>query len=284
MFEAVSQTLLSLAADPKRLGARIGFIAVLHTWGQALEHHPHVHCLIPGGGIALDGTRWAACKNNYFLPVAVMRELYRGKFMALLANAFAKGDLHFDGQLESLRDELAFAHLLKPLWKKKWVVYAKPPFGGPKQVLRYLARYTHRVAISNQRIVNIDDSGVTFHWKDYRDGQDKLMTLSGHEFLRRFLLHVVPSGFVKIRHYGLLSNRSRKEALPKARALLNVSTPVLAKADTVTADTTIATAEVKNPVCPKCGGPLSSTILLPVGRRPRVLPTGPPTPSSTDTS
>ncbi len=222
LFQAASETLLTLAADPKQLGARIGVIAVLHTWGQTLEHHPHVHCLVPGGGLALDGSRWVSCKKDFLLPVRVMRTLFRGKLLALLARAHADGRLVLRGEQAALADRHAFTRLLRPLRKRKWVVYAKRPFGGPEQVLRYLARYTHRLAISNHRLVAIEEGSVTFRWKDYRDGASKLMRLEAGEFLRRFLLHVVPQGFVRIRHYGILSNRSRKSAIARARELLAV--------------------------------------------------------------
>ncbi len=225
LFKAVAETLLQLAADSKRLGARLGFVAVLHTWGQSLEHHPHIHCLVPGGGLTLDGTGWVHCRKNFLLPIRVMRALFRGKLLAFLRDAYRQGKLTLCGRLEHLRDPQVFARLLRPLTKTKWVVYAKPPFAGAEQVLKYLARYTHRVALSNRRLVAMEHGHVTFKWKDYRDGQQKLMRVDAHEFLRRFLLHVLPRGFVRIRHFGILANRGRKQALAQARALIAAEPP-----------------------------------------------------------
>jgi hypothetical protein len=247
LFQAVSETLLTLAADPKHLGARIGIIAVLHTWGQTLEHHPHVHCLVPGGGLSPDASRWMSCRRDFLLPVRVMRTLYRNKLLALLVEAHDAGKLVFPRQQQVLADRRALLRLLAPLRKRKWVVYAKPPFGGPEQVLRYLARYTHRLVISNRRLVDIGDGRVTFRWKDYRDGGAKLMCLEAGEFLRRFLLHVVPRGFVRIRHYGILSNRSRKAALSKVRALL----PPQLTAQATAPPTEPASTETPRR-CPRC--------------------------------
>ena len=208
---------------PKHLGAEIGFLAVLHTWGQNLQHHPHVHCVVPGGGLAPDGSRWIACRPGFFLPVRVLSRVFRGKFLALLRSAFDRGRLSFHGKLAALADPREFQRRLAASAQTEWVVYAKPPFGGPEQVLKYLARYTHRVAISNQRLVALEDGEVQFHWKDYaHEGGQKTMTLKAIEFIRRFLLHVLPSGFVRIRHYGFLANRVCQEKLALCRALLGV--------------------------------------------------------------
>jgi Putative transposase/Transposase zinc-binding domain len=228
LFQAASQTLLQIAADPKHLGARIGFLAVLHTWGQNLHHHPHVHCVVPGGGLSPDGLRWVPCRERFFLPVRVLSRVFRGKFLALLEAAFAQGRLSFHGRLAGLTDAVQFRHRLAASARTDWVVYAKPPAGGPEQVLKYLARYTHRVAISNHRLVALEDGKVRFHWKDYaRGGAQKTMTLKATEFIRRFLLHVLPSGFVRIRHYGFLANRLCQDQLARCRALLgdDASTP-----------------------------------------------------------
>ncbi|MDP3748593.1 MAG: IS91 family transposase [Phenylobacterium sp.] len=251
LFKAASQTLLTIAADPKHLGARIGLTAVLHTWGSAPTHHPHVHCIVPGGGLALDGQTWVSCRPRFFLPVRVLSRLFRRLFLDRLAAAHAEGRLAFFGALEGLADRAAFAARLAPLRRAEWVVYAKRPFAGPEAVLAYLARYAHRVAISSSRLVSLDDRGVTFRWKDYRqDGQArrKLMTLAPGEFLRRFLIHVLPSGFHRIRHYGLFANTGRAANLAKARALLAPPPPPAeARAE--------PDADAKPPLaCPCCGG------------------------------
>lgn len=223
LFRAASETLLTIAADPKHLGAEIGFLAVLHTWGQNLHIHPHIHCVVPGGGISQDGSRWVACrKKSFFLPVKVLSRLFRKKFLIYLERAFQKGKLKFHGELEPLAEPAAFAALCRKAGQREWVVYAKRPFGGPAQVLKYLARYTHRVAISNSRLLSLEDGRVTFEWKDYANGnQSKTMTLDAVEFIRRFLLHVLPSGFVRIRHFGFLANRKRKEKLALCGSLLS---------------------------------------------------------------
>ena len=222
LFRAAAETLLQIAADPKHLGADIGFLSVLHTWGQNLHLHPHVHCVVSGGGISPDGTRWVACRPGFFLPVRVLSRLFRGKFLAFLQEHYRRGRLACHGQLAELADPVTFGHWLERLRQPEWVVYAKPPFGnGPEQVLKYLARYTHRVAISNQRLLAMEDGKVSFQWKDYADGnQAKTMKLDVVEFIRRFLLHVVPSGFVRIRHYGFLANRHREAKLQHCRQLL----------------------------------------------------------------
>jgi hypothetical protein len=227
LFRATAETLRTIAADPKHLGAEIGFFAVLHTWGSNLLHHPHLHCVVPGGGISPDGTRWISCKPGFFLPVRVLSRLFRRLFLEHLQNAFDAGKLQFFTKLENLRDRRQFARHLAPLRKAEWVVYAKPPFAGPQQVLDYVGRYTHRVAISNHRLLDIEAGQVLFQWKDYRDkGQQKTMTLSAEEFIRRFLLHALPDGFQRIRYYGLLGNRHRREKLARCRQLLGMAPPV----------------------------------------------------------
>jgi hypothetical protein len=229
LFRAASETLLTVAADPKRLGADVGFLAVLHTWGQNLHLHPHLHCVLPGGGLSPDGKRWVPCrKSSFFLPVKVLSSRFRNVFLAYLRKAFDDGKLRFHGEVAALNGPHAFEALCRRAAKVKWVVFAKAPFGGPEQVLKYLARYTHRVAISNSRILSIEDGKVTFLWKDYADGnQTKVMTLAATEFIRRFLLHILPAGFVRIRQYGFLANRARKQKLALCRTLLNAA-PVAA--------------------------------------------------------
>jgi hypothetical protein len=227
LFRTTAETLQSIAADPKRLGVQIGFFCILHSWGQTLTAHPHLHCVVPGGGISLDGSRWVGCRPHFLLPVRVISSRFRRLYLRYLEQAYTAGKLRFHGQLQHLSDPANFARYLAPLRKSKWVVYAKPPFGGPERVLDYLGRYTHRVAISNHRLQQLEDGRVTFAYKDYKDGrQQKLMTLSADEFLRRFLLHVLPEGFQRIRHYGLFSNRHRAENLARCRELLGVSAPV----------------------------------------------------------
>jgi Putative transposase/Transposase zinc-binding domain len=222
LFRAASETLLQLAADPKRLGAQIGFLAVLHTWGQNLHAHPHLHCVVPGGGISRDRSRWISARKRFFLPVKVLSRLFRGKFVAYLKQAFQQGRLGFHGKIEALGERGRFLAWLDGLARSEWVVYAKPPFGGPQQVLKYLARYTHRVAISNQRLISLQNGQVTFQWKDYaRGNRTGTMTLAAHEFIRRFLLHVLPRGFVKIRHFGFLANRCRQREIALCRKLLD---------------------------------------------------------------
>jgi len=223
LLQASAQSLLHLARDPQHLGADIGFLAVLHTWGQNLHLHPHVHCVVPGGGICPGGDRWVSCRPGFFLPVRLLGRLFRGKFLDVLGRAYDRGLLEFHGQQQHLAHPRAFRQLLEACWQKEWVVYAKPPFGGPAQVLKYLARYTHRVAISNARLVKVENDRVYFRWKDYAQGnRQEVMALGAVEFIRRFLLHVVPSGFVRIRHYGLLANRVRAGNVARCRALLGV--------------------------------------------------------------
>ena len=227
LFRATAETLRTIAADPKHLGAEIGFFAVLHSWGSNLLHHPHLHCVVPGGGLSLDGTRWISCKPGFFLPVRVLSRLFRRLFLEYLQDAFDAGKLKFFTALEKLRDRRAFTRYLASLRKAEWVVYAKAPFAGPQQVLDYVGRYTHRVAISNHRLLDIEAGQVRFQWKDYRaKGQQKAMTLPAEEFIRRFLLHALPDGFQRIRYYGLLGNRHRQEKLARCRQLLGMVPPV----------------------------------------------------------
>jgi Putative transposase/Transposase zinc-binding domain len=226
LFRATAETLQTIAADPKHLGAQIGFFCILHTWGQTLTAHPHLHCVVPGGGISLDGRRWIACRPGFFLPVKVLSRRFRRLYLRYLEQAYAAGKLQFRGDLEQLADAQNFARYLAPLAEMEWVVYAKPPFGGPERVLDYLGRYTHRIAISNNRLIEMKGGKVAFAYKDYKDKQrQKVMTLSADEFLRRFLMHVLPDGFQRIRHYGLLGNRHRAENLARCRELLGVVAP-----------------------------------------------------------
>jgi len=254
LFQAASETLLKIAGDPKHLGAVIGFLAVLHTWGQTLQHHPHLHCVVPGGGLSPDHSRWISCRKGFFLPVKVLSRLFRGKFVAYLKAANDQGRLVFHGQSKHLAKGDHFASLLNEVSKLEWVVYAKRPFGGPVQVLKYLARYTHRVAISNQRLVSLSEGEVTFRWKDYADGNAvKEMTLDVREFTRRFLLHILPRGFVRIRHYGFLANRCRSERLERCRQLLACSAdrPVSLESTNELEDR--CTADREPQLCPVCG-------------------------------
>jgi hypothetical protein len=224
LFRAVSQTLLEVAATPRHLGARIGFLAILHTWGQTLMHHPHVHCVVPAGGIASGGQSWVQCRPGFFLPVRVLARLYRGKLLALLSTAHAAGRLQFHGDLQRLARPASFRALIGEVRKQDWVVYAKPPFGGAEAVLKYLARYTHRIAISNHRLVSADEHEVSFRWKDYRHGhRQRVMRLELAEFARRFLMHVLPDRFVKIRYYGYLAQSRRGSELPTCRKLLGMA-------------------------------------------------------------
>lgn len=222
LFRAASETLLEIGRDERHLGAELGVLAVLHTWGQRLNHHPHLHCVVPGGGLSKDRSRWVSARKGFFLPVRVLSRLFRGKFIAAIAKAFRKGDLEFHGKLAHLADDGEWERFLEKLKTREWVVYSKPPFGGPKQVLKYLARYTHRVAISNQRLLSLSDDGkVTFSYKDYgRGNAQRRMTLEAVEFIRRFLQHVLPPSFHRIRSYGFLSNRARRQKLPEIRKLL----------------------------------------------------------------
>jgi len=252
LFEVAAETLRTIAADPKHLGAQIGVTLVLHTWGSALTHHPHVHGIVPGGGLSADDERWVSCKPGFFLPVRVLSRLFRRRFLEELDQANRVGRLQFFGEYAALADARAFADWLAPLRECEWVVYAKRPFAGPAAVLAYLSRYTHRVAISNQRLLALDEHGVTFRWKDYRatgKTRHKTMTLDANEFMRRFLLHVLPGGFHRIRHYGLLANAGRREHLARARELLHV---VPATDELPPAEPTVTNVQPTF-VCPHCG-------------------------------
>jgi hypothetical protein len=280
LFRTAAETLLTIAADPKHFGARIGFTAVLHTWGSAMTHHPHVHIIVPGGGISHDGTRWLPCRPGFFLPVRVLSRLFRRLFLAGLVDAHAAGRLAFFGDLEDLRRREAFLAHLAPLRTKNWFVYAKPPFHGPEAVLAYLARYTHRVAISNSRLLALDERGVTFRYKDYRrDGQARFrtMTLAPDEFIRRFLLHVLPKGFHRIRHYGLLASAGCKANIARARELIAGPVPVIdAPAAQDDPDPAAAVAAEHRPPCPCCGGRMIIVETFERGGAPR----GPPSPQA----
>lgn len=224
LFKSVSETLIELGKDPKYLGADIGFIGILHTWGQNLMNHPHIHCIVPGGGLSFDSNRWISSRKKFFLPIKVVSRLFRGKFLSYLKAAYSKGKLKFCGNIQDLAEEKEFNKLVDSLYKREWVVYSKPSFKSPECVLEYLGRYTHRVAISNNRITDITDGKVTYKYRDYKDGnKNKLMTVEAHEFIRRFLLHILPDNFVKIRHYGILSNRNRGTKLKRCKEILGIS-------------------------------------------------------------
>lgn len=256
LMRSAAETLQQIAQDPKHLGARIGFLSVLHTWGQNLLHHPHVHCVVPGGGLSLDRKRWISSSKSFFLPVKVLSRVFRGKFLEKTRRAFANGELCFQGRLTHLQEPRAFERHLRSTYKTPWVVYAKKPFGGPKQVLRYLARYTHRVAISNQRLVSHQRGRVRFRWKDYRRGNRwRVMTLTAFEFIRRFLLHVLPKGFQRIRHYGFLANRSAD--FERCQKLLGVHRPPIPTAEEQAPGDSVSRR------CPKCQGPLHTRLLTP---------------------
>ena len=275
LFKAAAETLTTIGADPKHLGARVGLIAVLHTWGSALTHHPHVHGIVPGGGLSADGARWIACPRDFFLPVRVLSRLFRRLFLEKLAAAHARGRLSFFGDLAHLADPEAFAAHLAPLRRAGWVVYAKPPFGGPAAVLAYLARYTHRVAIANSRLVSLDEHAVRFRWKDYRTADPitgavkiRTMALSPDEFIRRFLLHVLPAGFHRIRHYGLLAKGPSAPNLGRLRAMIAAQT----------GETVAPTAAEPDPpepqTCPGCGGRLRIVEVFRRGCAPRSVAVG----------
>jgi hypothetical protein len=273
-WSCFAETLTTIAADPKHLGARIGIISVLHTWGSAMTHHPHVHMIVPGGGLSLDASRWVSCRPGFFLPVRVLSRLFRRLVLERLAAAHAAGLLTFFGDHAPLSDAPAFAASLAPLRQSEWVVYSKRPFGGPEAVLAYLARYTHRVAISNSRLIAVDGSSVSFTWKDYRvEGRDryKPMTLAVEEFIRRFLLHVLPHGFHRIRHYGLFASSSRAKTLARARELLATATPRTNAADQDSPEA----SEPPTPAqpCPRCGGPMIIIEIFARGCSPRYRPT-----------
>ena len=279
LFRTAAETLQTIAADPRHLGARIGVTLVLHTWGSAMTHHPHVHGIAPGGGLSLDGQRWVACRPGFFLPVRVLSRLFRRLFLAALQGAYRAGQLQFFGEYQGLEKETAFIDWLKPLRTAEWVVYAKRPFAGPAAVLAYLSRYTHRVAIANSRLIALDEQGVTFRWKDYRaKGRTryKTMTLTTDEFIRRFLLHVLPSRFHRIRHYGLIANTGRRNNLVRARELLM-------ETSTATENTVIPVREggcdIDNEVtdktiyvCPGCGAPMTIIDTFVRGQLPRAPP------------
>jgi Putative transposase/Transposase zinc-binding domain len=278
LFKAAAETLIAIAADPKHLGARIGATLVLHTWGSAMTHHPHVHGIVPGGGLSLDGERWIACRPGFFLPVRVLSRLFRRRFLEQLSDAHQAGKLHFFGEHAALAEPNAFTAWLKPLRQIEWVIYAKRPFVGPDAVLAYLSRYTHRVAISNSRLIALDQQGVTFTWKDYRAKgryRHKTMTLNPDEFIRRFLLHVLPAGLHRIRHYGLFANTTRKDNLARARKLLireHTQAPADAETNGVdTADTGTPDASVTY-VCPDCGAPMIIIETFERGQLPRAPP------------
>jgi hypothetical protein len=285
LFKASAETLITIAADPKHLGARIGMLSVLHTWGSGLTHHPHVHMIVPGGGLSLDGERWIACRPGFFLPVRVLSRLFRRLVLEKLAAAHTAGALQFFGKHAALTNAQAFAAYLAPLRNREWVVYSKRPFGGPAEVLRYLARYTHRVAISNRRLVALNDKGVTFKWKDYRlEGRERygVMTLDTHEFIRRFLMHVLPQGFHRIRYYGLLTSPTRASNIARIRALLAVS---LIPIDAIKAATT-KPEEPKAPEhpCPCCGSRMRIIETFLPGQQPKHRPTPLPAKIRIDTS
>jgi len=252
LFRTSAETLLEVARDPRHLGAEIGFFSVLHTWSQKLTAHPHVHCVVPAGGLSPDHTRWIRSRDNYFLPKKVLQKVFRGKFVDALKEAFQNGQLHFHGDLQLLAQPKTFAAWLRPLHRQDWVVYLKRPFGGPEYVVHYLGRYTHRVAISNHRLVSFSDGQVTFRWRDSaHHNEQKLLTLSLDEFLRRFLLHILPKGFVRIRNFGFLANRKRATLLPLCFQLLGSAQE--SQAEQHLASTEDAPALWR---CPKCGGPM----------------------------
>ncbi|MGB8398201.1 IS91 family transposase [Bradyrhizobium sp.] len=279
LFKASAETLTTIAADPKHLGARVGITSVLHTWGSAMTHHPHVHMIVPGGGISLDGERWVACRPGFFLPVRVLSRLFRRLFLEKLFAVHKAGQLAFFGNHAALADPQAFAAYLSPLRRTEWVVYAKRPFGGPKAVLAYLSRYTHRVAIANSRLIAFDHANVTFRWKDYRAedrDRQKVMTVTTAEFIRRFLIHVLPQGFHRIRHYGLLASGTRADNIARARELLAASKPE--------GPPTEAAADPIKPDCPCCGGRMIIIEVFERGATPRYRPTGPTNVIRLDTS
>jgi hypothetical protein len=276
LFKAAAETLCTIAGDPRHLGARIGVTLVLHTWGSAMTHHPHVHGIVPGGGLSLDGERWVACRPGFFLPVRVLSRLFRRLFLEKLGDAHRAGTLRFFGEHQSLAEAKTFADWLKSMRQIEWVVYAKRPFAGPDAVLAYLSRYTHRVAIANSRLIAMDEQGVTFKWKDYRAKErvrHKTMTLAPDEFMRRFLLHVLPSGFHRIRHYGLIANTTRKDNLARARELLMRSKPEdAAEAETNDAGTVSGSGESVTYICPDCGAPMIIIDTFMRGQLPRAPP------------
>jgi hypothetical protein len=269
LFRAAAEAMHDIAADPKHLGAEIGAVALLHTWGQTLQHHPHLHCIVPGGGLSPDQTRWVACRPGFFLPVRVLSRRFRTLFLAQLQAAFVAGELHFSGTLATLAEPTAFAVRLDALRAVEWVVYAKRPFAGPEQVLAYLGRYTHRVALANSRLTRLADGQVDFTWKDYRQhGKTKVMTLAADEFIRRFLLHAVPDGFHRIRHIGFLANGHRTAKLALCRALLAAPTPDPPPPENYRERTRRLTGQALD-VCPHCGGAMLERGPLPRRRQPQ---------------
>jgi predicted Zn-ribbon and HTH transcriptional regulator len=279
LFKVSAETMLTIAADPKHLGARIGITSVLHTWGSALTHHPHVHMIVPGGGISPDGQRWVSCRPGFFLSVRVLSRLFRRLFLKALSATHEAGRLSFFGDHADLADAQSFAAYLAPLRKTEWVVYAKRPFGGPEAVLAYLSRYTHRVAIANSRLITCNQQGVTFKWKDYRiEGRDryKQMTLATYEFIRRFLIHVLPKGFHRIRHYGLFAKSACADNIARARKLLAAAKPE--------GEPTTAAVDQSKPACPCCGGRMIIIEVFERGCTPRHRPTTPTNRIRIDTS
>ena len=278
LFRSAAETLRTIAADPKHLGARLGVTLVLHTWGSAMTHHPHVHGIVPGGGVSLDGQRWVTCRPGFFLPVRVLSRVFRRVFLEKLRDAHQAGKLRLFGEHRALADPKAFTAWLQPLRQCEWVVYAKRPFAGPAAVLAYLSRYTHRVAIANSRLIALDERGVTFTWKDYRAkgrSRHKTMTLAPEEFIRRFLLHVLPSGLHRIRHYGLFANTTRKDNLARARELLmHDKTDELVAAETHAGETTDSANRDASAtyVCPDCGTPMLIIETFAPGPLPRAPP------------
>lgn len=279
LFKAAAETLLTIAQDPKHLGARIGVTLVLHTWGSAMTHHPHVHGIVPGGGLSIDGEHWVGCRAGFFLPVRVLSRLFRRLFVEKLISAYQMNRLQFFGEYQQLAESVTFADWLKPLQRREWVVYAKRPFAGPDAVLAYLSRYTHRVAIANSRLIAMDDQGVTFKWKDYRAKEKerrKTMTLTTDEFMRRFLLHILPSGFHRIRHYGLIANTGRQHNLIKARELLRCQTinDAIADSDEPESPDVSVGLDSTTYVCPDCGAPMVIIETFMGGQLPRAPPVG----------
>jgi len=274
LFRAVSETIKDLCEDPKHLGAEPGFIALLHTWSQTLLDHPHIHCIVTGGGLSRDGDQWVPCKNTFFIPVKVLSTVFRGKFLDYLKKGYKKKGLTFSGTVAHLAEEKAFTAMMNKLYGQDWVVYCKPPFKNAETVIEYLGRYTHRVAISNERIVNLNDNRVTISYRDSADhDQIKRLTLDAFEFIRRFLLHILPDGFMKIRHYGLLSNRNRKTKLKRCRELLGASTNPDQKKDVEEAweDLFYRVTGIDPRICPCCGKGrmvLRETLLPTYGRNP----------------
>ena len=290
LFKASAETLLTIAADPKRIGVKIGFTSVLHTWGSAMTHHPHVHMIVPGGGIALDGARWISSAEDFLLPVPVLSRLFKGKMLAMLKAAHDAGRLQFFGDHAHLADKPAFKIWLEPLYDTKWHVHAKRPFAGPEQVLAYLARYTHRVAISSSRLVSADETGVTFRYKDYRvegPGRYKTMTVAPVEFIRRFMLHILPKGFHRIRHYGLLASSPAKAGrIERARAMIAAAAAPQRPRSAEPDQTAVGAEATDKPIhsCPCCGGRMVIIEMFDAGCTPRNKPTTPTVAIRIDTS